>query len=149
MKCATEAARPQSQVEREIAAMAQPILDRRAEQPERPHVENEVQPAAVQEHHGEERQEVGGDQGGVAIDQGLEIAGGDESEGAQELLELDWTEAVLEQEHDAIGGNQHPGDHRRIAGRDGVSDRDHVRLRFSDWARISDRIRRCVASGCA
>ena len=31
------------------AKVAQPILDGRAEQPERPHVENEVQPAAMKE----------------------------------------------------------------------------------------------------
>src|ERR1700730_2256688 len=41
-------------VENEISAVTQPVLDGRSEQPERPHVENEMQPSSVQEHHREQ-----------------------------------------------------------------------------------------------
>jgi hypothetical protein len=46
----------------------------------------------------------------------------------QEQLKLVWAQAVLEQEHQAIGGDQNPGDHRRVAGRNSIPDRDHLRL---------------------
>ena len=52
------------QIEAKIAGVTQPILDRRSEQPQRPHVEDQMQPAAVQEHVADERQEIGGVQVG-------------------------------------------------------------------------------------
>ena len=48
-----------AKIEDDIAAVTQPILDRRPEQPERPHVEDEMQPAAVQEHHRDEGKKIG------------------------------------------------------------------------------------------
>ena len=47
---------------------------------------------------------------------------------AHEQHEFGGAEAVLEYEHEAIGGDQYPGDHWRVAGRDSISDRNHLRL---------------------
>ena len=43
-------------IEHEIPRVTQPILDGRTEQPQSPHVQNEMQPAAMQKHIGAKRQ---------------------------------------------------------------------------------------------
>jgi hypothetical protein len=50
---------PADNIESEVAPVPKPVLDRRSEQPQRPHVEYEMQPPTVQEHHREERKKVG------------------------------------------------------------------------------------------
>jgi hypothetical protein len=71
-----------------------------------------MEPSAVQKHH-------------------CEVARRNQRELTQELLKLVGAQAVLEQKHQAIDGDQRPGDHRRVARRNRVPDRDH--LRPSDW----------------
>jgi hypothetical protein len=115
-------------IERQIAAMPQPILDGRTEQPQRPHVQDQMEPSSMQKHHGEEREKIRDRKIGLAGCKGLGVAGGDQREFAYECLKLVGAEAVLEQKHQAVGGDQHPSDHRWVTGRDGVPYRDHLRL---------------------
>jgi hypothetical protein len=46
------------EIECQIAEMTQTILNRRTEQPQRPRVQDEIEPSAVQKHHGEEGHEI-------------------------------------------------------------------------------------------
>jgi len=130
-----------SEIKGEIASVTQPILHRGSEQPERPHVENEMQPAAVEKHHAEEGKQIGGRELCLAICQRGGVARRDEREVAQEFLELRRAQAVLEEENQAIGRDQQPGYDRRVTGGNGVSDRNHVGLRLSErvW-RMPDKI---------
>jgi len=130
-----------SKIEGEIASVTQAILHRGSEQPERPHVENEMQPAAMEKHHGEERKQIGGRELCLAICQRGGVARRDEREVAQEFLELRRAQAVLEEENQAIGRDQQPGYDRRVTGGNGVSDRNHLGLRLSErvW-RMPDKI---------
>jgi hypothetical protein len=76
------------EIEGEIAASTQPIFHRRAEQRKGPHVENEMQPAAVEKHHGEEGNQIGSREISVAVCHRDGVARRDEREVAQEFLEL-------------------------------------------------------------
>ena len=82
--------------------------------------------------------EIHGGQIAVPGCKGFGVARGNQRELPQEQLKLVGAQAVLEQKHQAIGGDQHPGDHRRVAGRDSVPDRDHLRL-FGSMSRNPDR----------
>jgi len=93
----------------------------------------------MQKHHGEERQNIRGLQIGIPRCKGLGVVRGNQRELLQKQLKLIGGEAVLEQEHQTIDSDQHPGDHRRVAGRDSVPDRDHLRL-FDCLSRIPDNI---------
>ena len=104
----------------------------------------------MQKHHGEEGQDIRGAQVGFPRCKGLEITRGNQRELAQEQLKLIGGEAVLEQEHQTIDSDQHPGDHRRVAGRDSVPYRDHLRL-FDSMSRMPDniwRFRRLAGGSC-
>ena len=71
-----------------------------------------------------------------------------EREIAQEHFELEWTEAVLEQEDEAVRGNQHPRDRRRIARWNSILERDH--LRSCQCVALAPEEARCLdASDCA
>ena len=113
------------EIEGKIASVPQPILHGRAEQPERPHIEDEVEPAAMEKHHGEHRNE--SPERELTVGQACGVTRRYEGEIAQEHFELKWTEAVLEQEDQAVCGNQYPGDHRRIPRWNSVLKRDHFR----------------------
>jgi hypothetical protein len=77
----------------------------------------------MEEHHGEHRNEVLERE--LAVGPARGVSRRYEREIAQEHFELKWTEAVLEQEDQAVRSNQHPGDHRRIARWDSILERDH------------------------
>jgi hypothetical protein len=87
-----------------------------------------MEPATMQKHHREEGEEIAGSQVGLPGRKEIGIEGGDERELAHEQHEFGGAEAVLEYEHEAIGGDQHPGDRWRVAGRDSIPDRNHLRL---------------------
>ena len=82
----------------------------------------------MQKHHREEGEEIAGSQTGLPGRKEIGIERGDERELAHEQHEFGGAEAVLEYEHEAIGSDQHPGDHWRVAGRDSIPDRNHLRL---------------------
>src|SRR6267143_3398207 len=74
-------------IKRQIGQRAQLILDRPAEQPQCPHVENQVQPTTVQEHVADKRQIIG--RGHRAVEAaGIEIARWDQSVAVEEQVEL-------------------------------------------------------------
>ena len=82
--------------------MTHPILDGRTEQPQRPHVQDQMEPPAMQKHHGEEGQDIRGVLVGFPRCKGLGITRGNQRELAQEQLKLIGAQAVLEQERQAI-----------------------------------------------
>ena len=82
----------------------------------------------MQKHHGEERKKIRDRKIGLAGCKGHRVAGGDQREFAYECLKLVGAEAVLEQKHQAIGGDQNPGDQRRLTGRNSIPDRGHRHL---------------------
>ena len=91
---------PAGKIEDEIAGGAHAILDRSAEQPKRPHVEDQMQPSAVQEHVREERLPVGERVAEVEIRR--EIERGDERKAPEKGLELIGTQTPLVKENQAV-----------------------------------------------
>ena len=77
---------PAGKIEDEIAGGTHAILDRSTKQPKRPHVEDQMQPSAVQEHIREERPPVGERVAEVEIRR--EIERGDERKAPEKDLEL-------------------------------------------------------------
>ena len=114
---------PAGKIEDEIAGGAHAILDRSAEQPKRPHVEDQMQPSAVQEHVREERLPVGERVAEVEIRR--EIERGDERKAPEKGLELIRTRTPLVKENQAVRRDQRPRDERRTAVRRGIQDRKH------------------------
>ena len=109
------------EIEGEVAAGAQPVLHRRAEDPQRPHVEDEVQPAAMEEHVGREGQIVR-DAGGRGHG-GMEVAGRDEGEQREEPLQLWFRERRLKEEAgSAVAGAALPRTEPAPAARFGPED---------------------------
>src|SRR5580704_428454 len=84
------------EIEGEIAPRPHPILDRSTEQPERPHVEDQVQPAAVQKRIGDERQYV---ETVAELGNAAEILGRNQRVLAEKPLELCRAQADLIEEH--------------------------------------------------
>jgi hypothetical protein len=60
------------QVENQVRNRAHAVFDIRTENPEEPHVADDVQPSAVEKHAGEKREESGGERVMVAGEGGLD-----------------------------------------------------------------------------
>ena len=103
-----------------------------------------MQPPAMQKHHRDDRKNDHGSLIGVAGCD-FRVVRGNQRELVQELYKLVGAQAVLEQKHEAIGGDQHPGDHGRVAGGDSFPDRDHLRL-LECWSRPDNRS--CLSASC-
>jgi hypothetical protein len=87
-----------------------------------------MEPSAVQKHHCEEGHKIHCGQIALPGCKGFRVARWNQRKLTQEQLKLVRAQTVLEQKHPAIGGDQNPGDHRRVAGRYSIPDRDHRRL---------------------
>jgi hypothetical protein len=128
-----------TKIEDNVASVTEPILDRRAEQPQRPHIEDQMQPATVQEHHRDERDKVAGNVIGVAIRQKIREARRNEGKLADELAQIQRVERLLEQEHGTVRCDQHPGNNGGIARRNSSFDRNHARFLSCRSTLIVDR----------
>jgi hypothetical protein len=109
------------EIEDEVREGAEPVFDSRAENPQRPHVENQVEPSAMEKHVGHERQIVCRPH----PPRGIEVPRRDQREPQQQPFLLGRTERDLKQEDRAVARDQTPGDDRRVAGRNPVLDRKH------------------------
>src|ERR1700704_4240081 len=110
-------------IEQDVAERSKLIFDGRSKQPQRPHVEEEVQPAAVQEHvrkKGKVREAAE-----IAERGGCKVARRDERELHEELLQLLRGETDLHQKDCAIDANQGAGDEGGRAGRGRCLKREH------------------------
>jgi hypothetical protein len=117
---------PAHQIEEEKAEPSHPVLDVVAEDPQEPHVRDEVKPAPVQEGAGDEREiavvrkaNVGGP-GRIAV-----TARNQPAQHDQELQPV-FRESDLVKEHHHVDRDERPGDDRRATGRDIVSQGDHA-----------------------
>ena len=116
---------PGQQIEDEKAAASHALLDVVAEDPQGPHVADDVHEAAVQEHAGDERP--------VAVDGkadchrpvGVAIAGGHDPEQVDEGFELLRAERQLEQKDQDVDEDQRPRDEGHLPTGDGVAQRNH------------------------
>jgi hypothetical protein len=84
-----------------------------------------MEPSAVQKHHCEEGHKIRCGQIALPGCKGFRVARWNQRKLTQEQLKLVRAQTVLEQKHQAIGGDQNPGDHRRVTGRNSIPDRDH------------------------
>src|SRR3984893_4616700 len=115
---------PAGEIKREITSRAELVLDRSPEQPQGPHIDDQVQPTAMQKHIADEGQIIGQRQRAVEHT-GVEVPCRDQGEAVQELVELRWTKAYLEQKDDSVRCDQRPSGDREVAQRNAVCDRKH------------------------
>ena len=113
------------QVEDHEANRPHPVFDIVAEDPERPHIADDVQPAPVQEHAGQKRP--------IVADRKADPEGPfrvgkscrHNSEQMEELIQRWLRHRQLEEKNDAVGENQKPGGDGRVSTGNGVADREH------------------------
>ena len=100
------------QVEHDEAAVADAVLDVVAEDPQVPHVADDVRPAAVQEHRRHERRQMKVRRHDAVPD--------------DEQLEVARLERQLEHPRERVQDDDGDGDERERSRRDDVAKRDHV-----------------------
>lgn len=104
------------QIEQRESTRSEPIFDGGAEDPERPHVQDEVQPSRVQEDVGQERGPVRrGDEAQLP-----EEARGHQRELEQEPIQHARRQAGLIEEREDAHADDRPYDDGRVAARDAV-----------------------------
>jgi hypothetical protein len=102
-------------IEQQKPPVAETIFDREAEQPERPHVEDQMQPAAGQKHHGKQGQDIGRLDRAIAFANNFELERRDQRERRQKQLLLDWILCQLKEEYQAVRREERVADGRGIA----------------------------------
>lgn len=110
------------QIENREAQRAHAVFDVVPEDPDRPHVADNVPPSAVQKHAGEEGPVVIGGEAGHFRPCGMSVAGRHDAEQVEDLVERRLRHREFQQEDESIGQNQHARRQRRVVRRDGVTD---------------------------
>src|SRR5439155_7966156 len=108
-------------IERQESQRSHPILDVVAEEVEKPHVADDVEPPAVQKHRGQERPVVvrrKSDSGGP---RGVGESRGDQAEEVDELLGGLGRQREFPKEQEGVDGDQSPDGEREVAMRDRVA----------------------------
>ncbi len=114
-----EGRRPGHEVEGEVPSVPEDVLDVVAEDVEVEHVPDDVEPAAVKEHRGEDGQDLR-----RVVRDMLEEPVGDDRPGVDEIREL-LPEGDLVEEDKDVRGDQEIVDDRNARGRDRVLQRDY------------------------
>ncbi len=113
-------------VEDEKASAAEPFLERRTEDVEGPHVEDDVQEAAVQERVGEKWRDVERAQSDLGGPARMEVAARDESVVDKKSLLGCAAQCQLVKEHGDIDGDDEPDPGGKARRGDIVTDREHA-----------------------
>src|SRR5437868_10250401 len=134
------------EVEDQEAARSHAILDVVAEDPEHPHVADDVGPAAVKEHAGEKRPVIVYRQAKLHRPLGMGVASGHDPENVEEALEVLGPEGQLVEEDDDVDGDERPGNDWRATVRDRIADRDQAQA--SSRQRVPQRGADVKLRGC-
>ena len=114
------------EVEQDEARRAQPFLNPPAEQPQRPHVDDQVKPIGVHEQAGQERQNVDAAKSQFTGHVGIDIAGREQPVVNDELPGQIVGQANLKHEYRHVGHDQADHRARAVLDLDGGADGDHV-----------------------
>ena len=126
-------------IEDEKACAAEPFLERGTEDVEGPHVEDDVQEAAVQERVGEKGRDVERAQSDLGGPARMEVAARNESVVDEKSLLGCAAQRQLVKEHGDIDGDDDPDPGGKARRGDVVTDREHAGL-FLDTARPARRL---------
>src|SRR5262245_3875221 len=113
------------EIENAKAYGPQAVFQCRAEDVERPHVEDDVQPASMHKRVGEKGREIGGRQAHHVAPAGTEVTAWHQGVLVQEILELRRAQTELIEEDGNVQPYDGPDDERIAGSPDAVSNREH------------------------
>src|SRR5581483_11757905 len=114
------------EIKKEKPCRSHQFLDVVAEDPEGPHIADQVDPPAVKEHAGEKRAVSAGRQSEPKRPVGMAVAGRHQSKEVKEPLLRRRIETCFIEKNGGIHRDQHPGHYRRGPAGDRVTDRNHL-----------------------
>ncbi len=114
------------QIENREAQRAHAVFDVVPEDPQRPHIADDVRPSAVQKHAGEEGPVVIGGEAEHFRPCGMSVAGRHDAEQVEDLVERRLRHREFQQEDETVGQNHHARRQGRVVRRDGVTQRQQT-----------------------